>query len=111
MSFGSYSTTPASNTSINGININTGCPAGNLDNAIRQLAADGAELHATVTAISVSDYAALAGAAFTGSITRSGAGSYLYHNSASLVGGAIYTQLVATALPSSPAEGTIVLQY
>ena len=35
-----YSTTPGSNTSISGINIAEACPAGNLNNAIRQLMAD-----------------------------------------------------------------------
>lgn len=39
MSIYDWSTTPASNTTVDGININTGCPAGNIDNAIRSLMA------------------------------------------------------------------------
>lgn len=35
-----YSTTPASNTDINGIDISEGCNPGNINNAIRQLMAD-----------------------------------------------------------------------
>lgn len=35
-----YSTTPASNTTINGIDISEGCNPGNINNAIRQLMAD-----------------------------------------------------------------------
>lgn len=34
-----WSTTPASNTTVDGVNVNTGCPAGNIDNAIRSLMA------------------------------------------------------------------------
>lgn len=111
MSFSAYSLTPASNTSINGISIAENCPAANVNNALRQLAADGKELSDTVVAINVSSYMPLAGGAFTGSITRSGAGGYWYHAAAAQSGGAVYIQAVATALPSSPAEGTVVLQY
>jgi hypothetical protein len=111
MSFGSYSTTPASNTSINGINIAPNCAAGNVDNAIRQVMADGRELYDTVAAINVGNYMPLAGGAFTGGIIRAGAGAFLAHASSSLASGVVYTQPVATALPSSPAEGTIVFQY
>lgn len=40
MAIDDYSTTPASNTSINGINIAEGCPPSVINNAIRQLMAD-----------------------------------------------------------------------
>jgi hypothetical protein len=42
--FQSYSTTPGSNTSINGINIAEGCPPSGVNDALRQLAADGTSL-------------------------------------------------------------------
>jgi hypothetical protein len=111
VSFSDYSLTPASNTSINGINIAENCDAANVNNAVRQLMADGKELSVTVAAIDTSALMPKAGGAFTGPITRSGAGAYAYWNSSSLTGGAMYVQTVATALPSSPAEGTIVFQY
>ena len=111
MSFGSYSTTPASNISINGINIAPNCPAGNVDNALRQLAADGRELYDIIAQINLTSYMPLSGGAFTGNVTRSGAGAFLSYSSSSLSSGSIYVQPVATALPSSPAEGTMVLQY
>lgn len=111
MSFGNYSATPDNNTSINGINVAENCAAGNMNNVARQLAADGKELYDIVAAISVASYMPLAGGAFTGPITRSGAGGHLYHNAASLSSGAVYVQLSTDALPSSPAEGTIVFQY
>jgi hypothetical protein len=43
--FNSYSTTPGSNTAINGISIAEGCPASGINDAIRQLAADGRDLY------------------------------------------------------------------
>lgn len=111
MSFSSYSTTPASNTSINGISIAENCAAGNVNNALRQLASDGRELYNIVAAISVSSYMPLAGGAFTGNITRSGAGGYFYHANSAQTAAPVYTQVSSAALPASPAEGTVVFQY
>ena len=111
MSFDNYSATPDNNTSLNGINIAENCAAANINNALRQLAADGKELYDIVGAISVAGYMPLTGGAFTGAISRSGAGGHLYHNGSSLTSGAVYVQLSSADLPSSPAEGTIVLQY
>jgi len=51
MAFSSYSTTPSSNTTIAGLNIAENCPAGNINNAIRQLMADGKTLDDTVVAL------------------------------------------------------------
>jgi hypothetical protein len=109
--FSTYSTTASLNTSIRGVNVAENCPAANINDVSRGLAAEGRELYDIVNAINVSSYMPLAGGAFTGPITRSTAGSYLYWNSASLTGGAMYVQLTTDALPSSPAEGTIVFQY
>jgi hypothetical protein len=111
VSFSAYSPTPALNVSLNGINIDEGCAAGNLNNAVRQLAADGKALSDTVAAINVSGYMLVAGGAFTGNIVRSGAGAYWYHANSSQASAPVYTQLSSAALPSSPAEGTVVFQY
>lgn len=111
MAFSNYSTTPASNTSINGINVAEGCPAANINNAIRQLMADGKSLSLDVSAISTGTLMPKAGGAFTGTITRSGSGGYLYHASSSQGAGPVYTQPASSSLPSSPAEGTIVFSY
>jgi hypothetical protein len=111
MSFSAYSLTPSANISLNGISIAENCPAENVNDALRQLAADGRELYNTVNAISVSSYMPKTGGAFTGTITRSGAGGYFYHASSTQATAPVYTQTTATALPSSPAEGTVVLQY
>ena len=111
MAFSDYSLTPASNTSINGINIAENCPAANVNNVIRQLASDGRALSDTVAGIDTSTFMPKSGGSFTGTIGRASAGGYWYHASSSQATGPVYTQPVATALPSSPAEGTVVLQY
>jgi hypothetical protein len=110
MSFGSYSSTPASNVSCNGINIAEGCPAANVNNCLRQLMADGKSLYDTVAGINVSSYMPISGGGFTGTIWAQGLGSYTYWAASSLISGAQYVQPVASSLPS-PAEGTIVFQY
>jgi hypothetical protein len=110
MSFGSYSTTPASNISINGINIAENCPASNVNDCLRQFAADGRELYNTVVAIDVSTRLSTTGGTMTGNITRSGGGSHLYHGHP-FAGGAVYVQNISVALDSGVPEGTMVFQY
>lgn len=110
MAFSSYSTTPDNNTSINGTNIAENCPAGNVNNAIRQIMADGAELAATVAAIDTSTGLPLTGGEVTGVITRGGAGAHLYHVGPTLLSGAVHAQPLSQALPTG-AEGVIVLQW
>ena len=111
MAFSAYSVTPSLNVSINGVNVAENCAAANINDAIRQLMADGKALSDTVSAINVSGYMPLAGGTFSGPINRSGAGGYFYHANSAQAAAPVYTQLSSAALPSSPAEGTIVLQY
>lgn len=110
MSFGSYSSTPASNISCNGINIGENCPAANVNNVVRQLMADGKELSDTVAAINVSSYMPITGGFFTNDISRATAGAYLFHANVAMQSGVIYTQPISSALPF-PSEGAVVFQY
>lgn len=109
--FATYSTTASANVTFHSLDIGEGCPAENMNDALRYVLAEGRELYDLVAAISTSTLMPKAGGAFTGSITRSSAGSYTYWASSSLPGGAMYVQSSSTSLPSSPAEGTIVYQY
>lgn len=109
--FATYSTTASLNVSVGGVSIAENCAAANINDAIRYVLKEGKELNTLVAAISTSTLMPKSGGAFSGPITRSGAGSYIYHNSASLTGGALYVQTTGTALPSSPTEGTIVCSY
>lgn len=110
MAFSAYSTLPSANVSINGVNVAENCAAGNVNDAIRQLMADGRTLHNTVAAINVSSYLPLAGGTVTGNITRSGAGAHRYNAAGSLTSGATYYLPTGSARPS-PAEGVVVFYY
>jgi hypothetical protein len=109
MAFSDYSTTPALNITINGIDVDEGCAPGNLNGAIRQIMAD-AKTYANA-ASDGSLYLTKSGGTMTGTILRSGAGAHLYHAASGLSGGAVHVQAAASPLPSSPAEGTIVFIY
>lgn len=109
--FSTYSTTASANVTIRGVSMAENCAAANVNDAIRGLAAEGKELSDIVAGLNLSGYMPLAGGAFTGPITRDGAGGYWYHANSAQSGAAVYTQLASAALPSSPAEGTVVLQY
>lgn len=56
MSIKDYSTTPASNTSVNGIDISEGCPPSTINNAIRQIMADiSSGVYGTTAQITIAD--------------------------------------------------------
>ena len=109
--FSAFSTTASANVTLNGINIAENCAAANVNNALREILAEGKQLSDTVAAINVTSYMPLAGGAFTGNVTRNGAGGYWYHANSAQAAAPVYTQLASAALPSSPVEGTVVLQY
>lgn len=109
--FAEFSTTPDNNTSAFGISIAENCPAANINNFARACVAAGKELNTQVAAISTSTLMPKSGGAFTGQITRSGAGGYLYNAASAQGGGAVYVLPTGTALPTSPQEGTFVFFY
>lgn len=108
--FATYSTVPASNVSIRGVNVAENCPAANMNDVARALAAEGRELYNLVAAINVSGYMPLSGGVFTGAITLNGAGAYRYNASSSLASGATYFLPSGSARPSA-AEGVLAFYY
>lgn len=109
MAFSDYSATPASNTTIAGINIAEGCPAGNINGAFRQLMADARAEHDA--APNLANYVLLDGTtAFTGQPTYSGRGGFLHHNNSANASGRIFIQASGGAAPSM-SNGDILLEY
>ncbi len=109
MPFSDYSTDPNANGSIAGINIAENCPPGNVNDALRRIAADGKLLADQVGG--GSNAMPKSGGAFSGTITREGSGAYLYHANALYTDGRFHVLAQGTPRPSNPGEGTIVLYY
>lgn len=109
MSFSDYSTSPDANGTIAGINIGEGCPPGNVNDALRQLAADGRELADQVGG--EGNAMPKTGGAFTGPISQQGRGAYLHFASASYTDGRVHLLAEGATRPASPAEGVVVFYY
>lgn len=110
MSVADWSTTPANNTTIEGISIAENCPAANINDVARAMAAAIKAYSLTITS-PAGVYMPLGGGTFTGPIKQSGNGGYLYNAASAQSGGAVYVLPIGTALPSSPQEGTFVFFY
>jgi len=111
MAFSDYYATPSLNVTIGGLSIAEGCAAPNINDAIRQLMADGRSLSDTVAAINVSNLMPIGGGAFAGQITHNGAGGYFYNANGAQGGGKISFLPSGSALPASPNEGDVVFFY
>ena len=109
MAFSAYSLTPSLNTTIGGVSIAEGCPPANINDAIRQIAADGKALSDAVP--SVAGLLATTGGTMTGNITRSAAGPHLYFVGATSTSGAVEIVPTGTARPTTPAEGYTRFYY
>ena len=108
MAFSDYSTDPNANGSIAGINISEGCSPANVNNALRQLAADGKSLSMQIGGDA--DAMPKSGGTVIGDITRQNRGAYLHHASANATSGQVYVLPVGTPRPAA-AEGVIVFYY
>ena len=110
MAVDDYSTTPASNTTISGINIAENCPPGNLNNAIRQMMADVKGLQGTIP--STTSLMPKDGGTFEGTQPKyTGRGAYRHNNSAALSSGREYFLADGSSYPSSPTAGDVVNFY
>lgn len=118
MTVSAYSTTPGSNTTINGISIAEGMPRANVNDAIRNLMADIKTWTTTYPAVTypisianggsgqitaAAAFAALAagGGTVGGSLTRSGKGNYPYWGPAGATGGQMFLQAIGGSDPTT----------
>lgn len=105
-----YSTTPASNIAISGINIAEACSAGGINNAIRQLMADVKVMYDGLP--SVAGYMPVSGGTFSGTQPiYTGRGAFLHHNTASYTSGRIFVQASGGSTPSGMVAGDLLLEY
>lgn len=105
-----YSTTPASNTTISGINIDEGMTPANVNNAIRQMMADVRVMYDNLP--STASLMPKDGGTFEGTQPiYTGGGAYLHHASAANASGKISILADGSSNPSSPSNGDIVFFY
>lgn len=109
MSVQDWSTNPAENTSIDGVNIAEGCAAANVNDAIRRVMASTRVFYDDVPV--TSSLMPVSGGVFTGNPTYSGRGGYLYHNSSSNTSGLVFIQASGGSVPSGMANGDLLLEY
>jgi len=103
-----YSTTPITNATISGINIAEGCPAGNINAALRQMMADVRVFYDA--RLDPANYVPKLGGAFIGQITRSGRGGYYHSGSTSDIGGTVHFIAFGAALPLGRVVGDWVAE-
>lgn len=103
------SQTPSANTSVGGINIAENCPAANVNDAQRWLAAAIATIRDAIP--NAATFMSKAGGIFTGNPTYSGQGGYLHNASSAALGGTVTPLPQGSPLPASPSDGDIVIFY
>jgi len=104
-----WSTNPASNTSIDGVNIGEGCPPGNMNDMGRRIMASVRVMYDGLP--DVSALQTKAGAVFSGTEPiYTGRGAYLHHSGTGQTSGRVYIQAEGSSLPTA-AEGAIVFFY
>lgn len=104
-----YSTTPASNTAISGINIAEGCPAANINDFARTIMADVRVMYNNLP--DTTTLQTKAAAVFSGTQPiYTGRGAYTHWNSASYTSGRIYIQATGGAAPAL-SSGDWLLEY
>ena len=105
-----WSTTPANNTSISGMNIAENCPAGNINGGMRQMMAD-----IKVAFEGVPSSATLMpkeGGTFAGTQPKySGRGAYLHHSGSGYTSGRIFIQAAGGSTPAGMASGDFLAEY
>ena len=103
-----FSTTPAANTTIGGVNVGEDCSPGGINDAIRYLAAVARTTYDALPASGA--FVPTSGGSFTGDITRQGRGAYLHHANSAQTNGQVHILPEGTARPSA-AEGAVVFYY
>lgn len=108
MAFSDYNVNPNLNVTIGGVSVAESCPPANINNAIRQLAADGKALLDSIP--NTSTLMPKAGGAFSGNISRATRGGYLHFNASTALDGRVYVLPEGSPRPTG-AEGVIVFYY
>lgn len=109
VSVADWNATPDLNITVNGINIAEGCPAANLNGALRAVMAGVRNLYDNLP--TASNYILKDGSvSFTGQPLFSGRGAFLHHSNSANASGKVFVQASGGAVPSM-ADGDILIEY
>lgn len=107
MAVSDYSTTPASNTTVGGINIAENCPPGNMNNAVRQIMADIRVMFNGLPV--VTGFMPINGGTFTGTQPKyTGEGAFLHHADSAMLSGKVHVLPEGAANPTGLASGDLI---
>ncbi len=104
----------SANADLDGLNVGEGCPAGNMNAAIRMVMSAVRQLWNVVSNPASSIYSTFllkSGGALTGELTRDGRGGYAHYASPSLLRRMTTVQALGGAFPATPQEGDELLEY
>lgn len=103
-----WSTNPAANVAIDGVNIAEGCPPANMNDMGRRIMASVRVMYNGLP--NTDTLMPKAGAPFTGNPTFNGRGGYVHHANSAFTDGRLHLLPEGSARPT-PAEGVMVFYY
>jgi hypothetical protein len=109
-----WSETPASNTTVDGVNIAENCSPASLNNAIRSVMAGVKTFHVSYSGLvtTVSGKVSASGGVFSGTQpTYTGRGAYLHHDASANSSGRVHILAEGAPRPTSPANGDLVFYH
>lgn len=109
MSVGDWSTNANLNTTVDGINIAEGCPAANINGAIRSVMANVRVMYDGLP--DTTQYVLKTGGVFLTNPTYSGRGGFMYNDSATNAGGRWFVQAAGSGTPVGMANGDWLAEY
>lgn len=105
-----WSTDPAQNTTIDGVNIGENCPPANLNNMGRSIMAAVRVMYDNLP--TVSGFMPLDGGTFTGTQPKyTDEGAFLHHAASSLSSGKVHVLAEGSADPAGLANGDLIFYY
>jgi hypothetical protein len=109
-----WSETPASNTTVDGVNIAENCSPAVLNNGLRSIMAGVKTFHLAYTALAATVAAKVNAAAGVFSGTQpiyTGEGAFLHHQNSANASGKVYLLPEGSSRPGSPANGDLIFFY
>jgi len=108
MSVADWDITPDYNVTVNGINIAEGCPAGNINGAIRAIMASVKVMYGDLP--SAATLVPKTGAIFTDQPRVASRGAILHHSDPALGSGRIFIQVEGGSVPLGMTNGDLLIE-